>query len=256
MKNYAPENASFLLPFKFDPEQLVADLNNCRQYQFLSNYVPANYDGDNYILPLRSVDGRINFPAAAPNDAERYKDTEVLASCPYFQSVISTFKCEKEAIRLMNLPSGKIVNTHTDFACGYEDGIFRIHIPIITNDKVVFILNDVNLRMQAGEAWYTNVNLPHGVKNEGDTDRVNLVIDCIRNDWSDKLFAQLGYNFSLENNVDEELSEEVVVRMIEELQHQNTEASRALIADLKSKLDHHSDITANSDDNVPSSPLL
>ena len=88
MKNYAPENAHFKLPFRFDPDRLRADLSKCRKYNFLQNYVPSNYNGHNYILPLRSVNGRMDIPTAkAPHirdalNAKRYVITVVIALMP------------------------------------------------------------------------------------------------------------------------------------------------------------------------------
>jgi hypothetical protein len=43
--------------------------------------------------------------------------------------------------------------------------------------------------MAAGEAWYLDLNLPHSVTNHGPTDRVNLVVDCVVNDWLDALLG-------------------------------------------------------------------
>lgn len=237
MKYYAPENASFLLPFQFDKELLKSDYEKCLQFEFLDNYIPANYNGQKYILPLRSIDGRVDIPVSAPNAANQYENTEILAECPYFQEVINTFKCEKEAVRLMSLPPGAIMNTHTDLYCGYEDGVFRIHVPIVTNDDVMFILNDKVLQMKAGEVWYTNVNLPHSVKNLGNTKRVHLVIDCIRNEWSDVLFGQLGFDFSQERNVKEVLSGNVVLRMIEELELNDSPEAKIFLEKLKKEHD-------------------
>lgn len=237
MKNYAPENAHFQLPFQFDAEALKKDLETCRNYQFLQNYVPQNYNGKNYILPLRSIDGALNYPSALPGQSHRFKDTEALEVCPYFQEILNEFKCDKEAARLMNLPAGKIVNTHTDHELGYEDGVFRVHIPIITNDNVVFTINGIDLRMQPGEVWYTNVNLPHGVVNKGETDRVNFVFDCIRNPWTDQLFEKMGYRFDLEFEKAPEFSQETIEGMIRELEHQDTEIAREMIANWKAKLE-------------------
>ncbi len=237
MKNYAPENASFLLPFQFDQINLEKDLDKCKKFDFSQNYVPDNYQGKDYILPLRSIDGRLDFPAAAPNQVNRYKDTIALKQCTYFKEVTEFFLCDKEAIRLMNLTPGKNVNTHTDYNCGYEDGIFRVHIPIITNKEVYFILNGKRLIMNPGEAWYTNVNLPHSVANKGKTNRIHLVMDCIRNEWSDKLFESLGYDFELETDVKEELTETTIHMMIKELEFQNTPGAKILIEQLKEQLE-------------------
>lgn len=236
MKNYAPENAAFLLPFQFNVSALLADLQQCRQFNFLKNYVPDNYDGDDYILPLRSVEGRIDFPAAAPHKAEAYKDTVAMEQCLYFREVLDTFLCEKEAIRLMNLPAGRVINTHVDFNCGYEDGIFRVHIPITTNNDVHFILNEKRLVMHPGQAWYTNVNLPHSVANKGTTNRVHLVLDGIRNDWSDALFGSVGFDFDQEKEVVAQHSESTLLRMIEELEFHDSPELKPLIEQYKVNL--------------------
>lgn len=238
MNQYSSKNASFLFPFQFDSEALEFDLKTCESYDFLKNYVPANYDGKDYILPLRSIEGRIDFPAAVPFNGELFKDTEALKDCSYFREVIDTFLCEKDAIRLMNLPAGRSVNTHTDLKCGYEEGVFRVHVPIITNEKVCFTLDNHDLYMKPGEAWYTNVNLPHSVANEGQTNRVHLVIDCKRNEWSDKLFESLGYDFDLENKEENIMSSETRLRVIEELRLQGTKSALNLLEQLLKEGEH------------------
>lgn len=232
MKNYSPENAHFILPFKFDVNELKRDLEKCMQFDFLQHYVPTSYTGKDYILPLRSIGGKIDMPYATPNNTKGYHDTEVLAQCDYFKEVIDTFKCEKEAVRLMNLPPGAVVNTHIDYHCGYEDGFFRIHIPIVSNEDVHFTLNNETLIMRPGETWYANVNLPHGVKNGGKTNRVHMVIDGIRNDWSDEIFKSVGYDFSKEN-IEEKYSDDTTNKMIAELERQDTPGAKALLKKLK-----------------------
>jgi len=236
MKNYALENAAFKLPFQFDPIKLKQDLDICFNYNFLQNYISDNYNGKNYILPLRSIDGKLNSSAALPDQQDRYKDTIVMEKCHYFRESISLFLCNKEAIRLMNLPPEAKVNTHVDDFCGYEDGLFRVHIPITTNDDVYFILDDKRIVMEPGQVWYTNVNLPHSVANKGKTNRIHLVMDCIRNEWSDELFKALGYNFNLEYEVQETLSTETIQLMIKELELQNTDTAKQLIIQLKEQL--------------------
>ncbi len=238
MKNYASENAHFQLPFQFNVEALRKDLETCRNYNFLQNYVPQNYSGKDYLLPLRSIDGALNYPSALPGQSERFQNTEALEACPYFKEVIDAFECEKEAARLMNLPAGAVVNTHTDHELGYEDGIFRVHIPIITNDDVVFTINGVDVRMQPGEVWYTNVNLPHGVVNGGTTNRINLVFDCIRNAWTDALFEKMGFRFDLEFEKEHTYSKETIISMIGELEKQDSDTAREMIEQFKMQLNN------------------
>ena len=86
--------ASLKFPFQFDEEKLLADFKTCRNYKFLPNYIVENYSGNNYILPLRSLDGKIDFAIAVSDDQGRYADTDALNLCPYFKSVIDLFECE------------------------------------------------------------------------------------------------------------------------------------------------------------------
>ena len=162
-------------------------------------------------------------------------DTELLQKCTYFKAIIDSFECEKISIRLLNLKPGSIIKEHTDYNLGYEDGIFRIHIPIITNEGVHFFVNHEEVKMLPEECWYGNFNLPHSVRNEGKTDRIHLVMDCLRNDWSDKLFAESGYNFEAEN-VQPEYSRETKLQMIEQLKLMDTEISREMILQLQKEL--------------------
>ena len=58
--------------------------------------------------------------------------------------------------------------------------------------------------MGAGEAWYTNVCLPHSVENRSAVNRVHLVLDMEVNDWVRQLFprptlSDSAYGFMVRN---------------------------------------------------------
>jgi hypothetical protein len=56
----------------------------------------------------------------------------------------------------------------------------RIHVPIITNTKCVFTVGDESKNMAAGQIWIIdNVGRYHSVENNGDCDRVHLIVDAI-----------------------------------------------------------------------------
>ena len=150
--------------------------------------------------------------------------------------MINSFKTEILSARILKLKAGASIKPHRDHALGYEDGNFRIHVPITTNPDVSFILDGTKLAMMPGECWYTNVNYVHSVVNSGNTDRDHLVIDAQRNDWSDQLFFSLAHpeSFRAEQAVTE--SPETLKRMIEELSLHNNPAAETLIAELKQKL--------------------
>jgi hypothetical protein len=76
-----------------------------------------------------------------------------------------------------------LIKEHTDHKLGFEDGEVRVHIPVVTNPDVEFVLNNVRVDMKEGECWYHNFNLPHHIANRGQSDRIHLVVDCVVNDW-------------------------------------------------------------------------
>ena len=190
------------LPFSFNIQKLQKDLSKIKHWK--SHFNTSGYNGDWKLIALYAPQGDSeNIFALNTTDVE-ISPTDVLMNCFYFQEVISSFKTKIITARIIKLNVGSKIKPHKDHDLGYENGVFRIHIPIITNDKVDFILNGTHLEMKEGQCWYTNVNYTHSVANNGNEDRVHLVIDCVRNNWSDDLFGRLGYDFTQENRVVEE----------------------------------------------------
>jgi hypothetical protein len=46
-----------------------------------------------------------------------------------------------------------------------------------------FVPDGERLNLAEGTAWYLNVNYPHSLDNAGKIDRIDLVFDCLVNDW-------------------------------------------------------------------------
>lgn len=83
-----------------------------------------------------------------------------------------------EVALLINLPKNKKILPHTDSGHEHFFKTKRIHIPIITNDRCNFIVGDEIVQMKSGEIWeIDNANKVHSVNNDGDTDRIHLLID-------------------------------------------------------------------------------
>jgi hypothetical protein len=230
------KTAFLKLPFHFSEEKLVADLEICKNYDFTSHFNKNDYSGQWTSIALRSQNGEMNNIFALPQGEANYKNTELLQKCGYFEEIINSFECEKESIRLLNLKPGSVIKEHTDHNLGYEDGIFRIHIPITTNENVHFFIDSKEVKMLPEECWYGNFNLPHSVRNDGKTDRIHLVMDCLGNEWSDTLFLECGYNFDVEKE-QPQYSRETKLQMIEQLKFMNTETSERMIAELKKELE-------------------
>ena len=222
----------YKLPQKYDIERLKIDLENCKKKDWLLHFNQNDYTGKWSSFALRSISGSELDILATPNAT--FQDTPTLSKCLYFKEIVDSFLCKKEAIRLLSLCPNSYIKEHTDLDGGYEDGFFRIHVPIQTNDKVIFTVNKKALHMREGECWYANFNLPHFVSNDGETDRIHLVIDCIRNDWSDQLFATFGYNFEEEKK--SKYNQQTKMMMIEQLSLMKTQTADNLIKQLQEEL--------------------
>ncbi|MEA2954341.1 MAG: hypothetical protein QOJ96_3861 [Alphaproteobacteria bacterium] len=173
------------LPISFNADLLSRDLQSLAAVDWISHFVKQNYEGDWSVIPLRGPAGaRHPVMMIYPNPtATAFEDTPMLQACPYFRAVLAIFKCPLQTVRLMRLAPGSRIKEHTDLELSIEEGSARVHIPITTNAGVEFYLNDRRVLMEAGSAWYLRLSDPHRVTNNGDSDRVHLVIDLSVNDW-------------------------------------------------------------------------
>jgi hypothetical protein len=229
-----PIISSLKLPFQFDEKKLVHDLNQISNIEWTSMLYTQNYKGEWNSIALYAPDGDTNTPFV-DNITTNLTPTSAIENCYYFKDVITHFKSSLLSVRLLRLTPGSIIKPHEDYKLGYEDDNFRIHIPITTNKDVSFILRGDKLTMNPGDCWYTNVNFTHSVSNHGKTDRVHLVIDLERNEWSDKLFFSLApkESFALSDNI---YSKEVLIQMISELEMNSSPAAKELVNTYREEL--------------------
>ena len=173
------------LPLAFDPAALQADLATVEGMTWVDHFVRQNYEGQWDVLPLRHVAGATHpiMQATSPPDATEFVDAAVLDRTPAFRAVLAAFECPVKVARLMRLTPGSQIKEHADYDLAADWGKARIHVPVTTNPGVTFLLNREPVTMVPGEAWYLRLADPHAVTNEGDSDRIHIVIDCDVNDW-------------------------------------------------------------------------
>lgn len=184
------------LPLVFDADRLAADLAKLTGIEWTAHFVRDNYAGNWSALPLRSPAGE-RHPIrriAAHSHVTDWVDTEYREMCPYLHEVLASFACEMGAARLMRLTPGSQIKEHSDPDLAAEYGRVRLHIPITTNSAVDFRVNGGRIDMLPGECWYLRLADPHTVRNDGENDRIHLVIDCKVNAWIEALLhkAQIG----------------------------------------------------------------
>jgi quercetin dioxygenase-like cupin family protein len=80
---------------------------------------------------------------------------------------------------LVNLPKGKVIPPHVDKGESLSVPR-RIHIPIKTNTGCFFTVGETTKNLKEGEIWeIDNANRKHSVHNDGQEDRIHLIIDFL-----------------------------------------------------------------------------
>ncbi len=162
-------------------------LQNPSLHNWLDHVNSKDYTGGWDLLPLRCQRQHLTahpiLQGFAIAEGEDWGDLPVMEQCPEIQALLKQLHCPIKAVRLMRLKAGAEIKPHRDHGLSIEFGEARLHVPIHTSDAVHFNVDNKKIPMAAGELWYFNADQTHEVYNCSDEDRINLVIDCVANDW-------------------------------------------------------------------------
>lgn len=122
-----------------------------------------------------------DFRHYKPTSHDLYKDFKKELA-PILESIADYFDHNGFVVRLIftRLQAGGEISPHSD-------GLYsllkchRIHIPITTNDDVIFWVGGEEKQLRAGEMWEINNATLHAVYNRSDEDRIHLIIDWVPN---------------------------------------------------------------------------
>lgn len=156
------------LPFRFDAERLAAEAEQFTGERWMPH--PSGMVGNSAIALISSGGG--------DNDsfAGEKRETPHLARCPYTRQTMASFGEVLSRSRFMRLNAGCEVAMHVDFNYHWHSRV-RIHIPVVTDSRVIFHCGDSHLHMGAGECWIFDSWRRHRVVNGSGKDRIHLVID-------------------------------------------------------------------------------
>jgi hypothetical protein len=158
--------------------QYVADL-----------YMPRFRKEDWTMVPLRNADATSSHKGIEltstlqKNTMLACSNNELVEQLPYiawiFEDIAARFNTEVGLVRISKVASHKAIDRHADGRVFdfHKGEVYRLHIPIITGENVVFEVDDNSYHLQPGTLYYTNVSKVHSVKNEGEIDRIHLIID-------------------------------------------------------------------------------
>lgn len=79
-------------------------------------------------------------------------------------------------VMLARMAPGGVIKPHRD-ANPAAKWPHKIHVPLLTNDKVVFFIDGTGHHFAQGEAVEVSNMAVHAVENNGDTDRIHLIFE-------------------------------------------------------------------------------
>jgi hypothetical protein len=218
------------LPLPFNHNEMQNELL-CLKDEWQAHFNTYYYEGSWTAIALRSPGGeRTNIIPDLEGDAD-YKDTTLMPLFPSVIELVASLNCPVKSVRFLNLQAGAIIKQHRDIGLALENGDARLHFPVITNTGVKFYIEEERIPFKEGDCWYMNANLPHRVANEGDADRIHLIIDCEVNDWLNKIVKRSDVISYKEEAVDSNLP-----LIIRELRTHNTAVANKLADEMEQQL--------------------
>ncbi len=100
---------------------------------------------------------------------------------PIMEEVVKVYGYKKNffpKVMLANVPPGCLIPAHID---GGPRGFapHKIHLALTTNDKAFFYIVPDRYHFEEGFAYEVNNGSHHSVVNQGTTDRIHLLFECL-----------------------------------------------------------------------------
>lgn len=174
-------------PFRFDVDRMRAEVQAVQSDPLWFEHYDPTLSRGWKAMPLVSHHGRMDGPESQRwGDVAEFRRTPIVDRMPYFRTILDAFKCPQGRVRVLKLMPGAGIDIHRDVAeeaAGFAYNKVRLHVPIRTNDQVVFHLGGRLIRMAPGRLYYCDFTRPHFVRNDGPTPRIHLVLDLVVNDF-------------------------------------------------------------------------
>ncbi|GAB2739731.1 aspartyl/asparaginyl beta-hydroxylase domain-containing protein [Kitasatospora kifunensis] len=171
---------------EFDAGRLVTELAGVTGHSWDLQRISASGGGigqaatvDWRVLPLRSVGGDPQRTDPGGPGPLEFAPTPWLDRLPYLRAILDSIPAPLNAVRLMALGPGAVSRAHHDPKYRLDQGLVRLHIPIVTQPEAVIVLDGVEHCWQPGSFWYGDFSRTHLVRNTGPATRVHTVIDAL-----------------------------------------------------------------------------
>ncbi|QNM95571.1 aspartyl/asparaginyl beta-hydroxylase domain-containing protein [Chitinimonas koreensis] len=166
------------LPLRFDAAALRAALDVLPQDAWQPHFNTGYYQGDWSGIALTAPADAVT--PLSPGQGEG----RPTAHCDdFWREQLGRLQTRLRSARLLRLGPGGSIAEHRDYDLGQPGADLRLHVPIVTDEAVEFLLDGRMVPMAAGECWFLDLSRPHRVDNHGGQARIHLVLDCSPSPW-------------------------------------------------------------------------
>jgi len=78
---------------------------------------------------------------------------------------------------ITKLPPGKVIYPHADTVGKYSQWYTRFHVPIQSEEGVIFACGEEKTTMFSGELYWFDHSKLHSIENRSKSDRINMIVD-------------------------------------------------------------------------------
>ena len=171
----------------FSPLDIINSLPELTTLPWVPHVNTQHYQGQWDVVPLRCQAHHKSaheiLQSFSIDQGEHWTNLPLLQNSHALVEVLASLPCPVKAVRLMRLRAGAEIKPHQDPGLALEFGEARLHLPLRSDEHLIFNVADHRVPMQCGELWYLNANMTHSVHNRSTEDRINVVIDCQSNTW-------------------------------------------------------------------------
>jgi aspartyl/asparaginyl beta-hydroxylase (cupin superfamily) len=116
---------------------------------------------------------------------------------PLIEKLEKFYGMKAGAVVFVKLKPHTNIIPHTDG--GWFVNTHRVHVPIITDPRIMFSLHDKKFHLEKGSIYEINNIVMHGVENPTDICRVHLMVDVLPNTTTNQsVLNKIGYkNFEI-----------------------------------------------------------
>jgi len=222
------------LPYAFNAQRLLAEVETIPDSYFRQIINPYVDEGDLFGFPL------VELTQLEGESESKMMPKPVLEERPYLRSVLDELPGKIHTYRIHILKPGGVIREHRDTWKSPDWGVFRLHVPVVTDDKVETYLDGQRVILQPGECWFLDFDWPHQITNHGTQDRIHLIIDVhMDKQWQENLH-EWGYR-NEESGPYARMTTRDIHNMRAQIAEHQTEATQHILAELDSELQLRAD---------------